>query len=176
GMAGGPSLMFVALPKVFSAMGAVGSIVAIIFFVAVAFAALTSSVSVMEAIVACVIDRFKMTRTKATLCVFAYTLVAGIIVCLGYNLFYFELTLPNGSVAQILDVMDYISNYVLMPVVAIAECVLIGWAIKPKAAIDEITLNGETFGRAKLYTVMVKYITPVMLFFLLLQSFGLIKA
>ena len=176
GMAGGPSLMFVALPKVFSAMGAVGSAVAIVFFVAVAFAALTSSVSVMEAIVSCVIDRFKMSRTKATLCVFAYTLVAGIVVCLGYNLFYFELTLPNGSPAQILDVMDYISNYVLMPVVAIATCLLIGWAIKPKAAIEEITINGEVFGRAKLYTVMVKYITPVLLFFLLLQSFGLIKA
>ena len=72
--------------------------------------------------------------------------------------------------------MDYISNYVLMPVVAIATCLLIGWAIKPKAAIEEITINGETFGRAKLYTVMVKYITPVLLFFLLLQSFGLIKA
>ena len=176
GMDKGPSLMFIALPKVFAAMGSVGTIVAIVFFVAVAFAALTSSVSVMEAIVACFIDRFKMGRTKATLVVFSFTLVAGIIVCLGYNLFYFELTLPNGSVAQILDVMDYISNYVLMPVVAIAECVLIGWALKPKAAIEEVTLNGEKFGRAKLYTVMVKYITPVMLFFLLLQSFGLIKA
>jgi len=175
GMAGGPSLMFVALPKVFAAMGVMGNVVAIVFFIAVAFAALTSSVSVMEAIVSCAIDRFKLERKKATLIVFGFTLVAGIIVCLGYNLFYFELTLPNGSPAQILDVMDYVSNYVLMPIVAIATCLLIGWAVKPQTAIEEITLNGEKFARAKLYTVMVKYITPVLLFFLLLQSFGLIK-
>ncbi|MBQ3102927.1 MAG: sodium-dependent transporter [Oscillospiraceae bacterium] len=175
GMAGGPSLMFVALPKVFAAMGSMGNAVAIVFFIAVAFAALTSSVSVMEAIVSCAIDRFKLERKKATLVVFGFTLVAGIIVCLGYNLFYFELTLPNGSPAQILDVMDYVSNYVLMPIVAIATCLLIGWAVKPQTAIEEITLNGEKFARAKLYTVMVKYITPVLLFFLLLQSFGLIK-
>ena len=175
GMAGGPSLMFVALPKVFAAMGSMGNAVAIVFFIAVAFAALTSSVSVMEAIVSCAIDRFKLERKKATLVVFGFTLVAGIIVCLGYNLFYFELILPNGSPAQILDVMDYVSNYVLMPIVAIATCLLIGWAVKPQTAIEEITLNGEKFARAKLYTVMVKYITPVLLFFLLLQSFGLIK-
>ena len=175
GMAGGPSLMFVALPKVFAAMGSMGNAVAIVFFIAVAFAALTSSVSVMEAIVSCAIDRFKLERKKATLVVFGFTLVAGIIVCLGYNLFYFELILPNGSPAQILDVMDYVSNYVLMPIVAIATCLLIGWAAKPQTAIEEITLNGEKFARAKLYTVMVKYITPVLLFFLLLQSFGLIK-
>ncbi len=175
GMASGPSLMFVALPKVFSAMGSMGRIVAIVFFVAVAFAALTSSVSVMEAIVACCIDRFKMERKKATLLVFGFTLVAGIVVCLGYNVFYFNITLPNGAAAQILDVMDYASNYVLMPIVAIATCLLIGWVVKPRTVIGEVTCNGEKFGRAGLYTVMVKYITPVMLLFLLLQSFGLIK-
>ena len=173
GMAAGPSLMFVALPKVFNAMGGIGTIVAVLFFVTVAFAALTSSVSVMEAIVASAIDKFHIERKKATIVVSIYSLIAGIIVCLGYNIFYFELTLPNGSVGQILDVMDYISNYVLMPVVAIAECILIGWLLKPKAVIDEITLGGIRFGREKLYVVMVKYITPVLLLFLLLQSLGL---
>ena len=176
GMAAGPSLMFVSLPKVFAAMGGIGTVVGIAFFVMVAFAALTSSMSLMEAVVSSVMDKLHLERKAAVLAVAALTGVLGIIVCLGYNVLYFELTLPNGSPAQILDVMDYISNYVLMPVVAIATCLLIGWAIKPKAAIEEITINGETFGRAKLYTVMVKYITPVLLFFLLLQSFGLIKA
>ena len=68
--------------------------------------------------------------------------------------------------------MDYLSNYILMPVVAIATCILVGWVVKPKTIIDEITLGGVKFSREKLYVVMVKYVTPVMLLFLLLQSLG----
>ena len=86
---------------------------------------------------------------------------------------YFELTLPNHSVGQILDVMDYISNFVLMPVVAITTCILVGWIIKPKSIIEEVTLGGFKFGRERLYVVMVKVITPIMLLFLLLQSLGI---
>ena len=60
-----------------------------------------------------------------------------------------------------------------MPVVAIATCLLVGWVVKPKTVIDEITLGGHRFNREKLYVVMVKFVTPVMLLFLLLQSLGL---
>ena len=176
GMNSGPSLMFVSLPKVFGAMGKVGVIVGAVFFLMVAFAALTSSVSVMEAIVSSVMDKFHTTRKKATLGVTAVALVTGIVVCLGYNLFYFELTLPNSATpGQILDVLDYVSNYILMPVVAISTCILIGWVVKPKTVIDEVTLGGCHFGRKSLYVVMVKIITPLMLFFLLLQSLGLLR-
>ena len=175
----GPALMFVALPKVFNAMGPViGTMVGIVFFVTVAFAALTSSVSVMEAIVSSVVDKFHMDRKKATLLVAAVTGVVGILVCLGYNVLYFEAILPNtpaGKNAQILDILDYISNYILMPVVSIATCIFIGWIVKPKAIIEEVTLGGHKFGREKLYVVMVKFITPVLLFLLLLQALGLIK-
>ena len=173
GMASGPSLMFVSLPKVFAAMGGIGTIVGIAFFVMVAFAALTSSLSLMEAVVSSAMDKLHMERKAAVLAVAALTGVLGIIVCLGYNVFYFELTLPNGSVGQVLDVMDYVSNYVLMPVVAIATCLLVGWVIKPKAIIEEVTHGGLKFGREKLYVVMVKFVTPVMLALLLLQSLGL---
>ena len=62
-----------------------------------------------------------------------------------------------------------------MPVVAIATCILVGWFAKPQAIIDEVTLGGIKFGREKLYVVMVKYVTPVMLLFLLLQSLGVFK-
>ena len=171
----GPGLMFKALPKVFDAMGTIGTIVGIAFFVMVFFAALTSSISIMEAIVSSAMDKFHMEHKKAVLAVAGITLVVGVIVCLGYNLFYFELTLPNGGIAQILDVLDYISNSVLMPVVAIGTCILVGWVAKPKAIIDEVTLGGVKFGREKLYVVMVTYITPVLLLFLLLQSLGLLK-
>ena len=172
GMAAGPSLMFISLPKVFHAMGGVGTAIGVLFFITVVFAALTSSVSVMAAIVSSAMDGFHMQRKTATIAVTVLAMIAGIVVCLGYNVFYFDLTLPNGSVAQILDVMDYISNYVLMPVVAIASCILIGWVVKPKTILDEITLGGVRFHREKLYVVMVKVVTPIMLLFLLLQSLG----
>ena len=173
GMSAGPSLMFVSLPKIFDAMGGIGSVIGIAFFVMVAFAALTSSISIMEAVVSCAMDRFHFKRKAATLAVALLALVLGVVVCLGYNRFYFELTLPNGSVGQVLDVMDYVSNYVLMPVVAISTCILVGWVIKPKTIIEEITLGGHHFGREKLYVVMVKVVTPVLLTLLLLQSLGL---
>ena len=177
--ASGPALMFVALPKVFREMGSVvGSLVGILFFVTVAFAALTSSVSVMEAVVSSVVDRFHMERKKAGVLVFAVTAVVGILVCLGYNALYFEAILPNtpaGKNAQILDILDYLSNYILMPVVSIATCIFIGWILKPKTVIDEVTYGGHKFGREKLYVVMIKFITPVLLTLLLLQALGLIN-
>ena len=177
--ASGPALMFVALPKVFQEMGSVvGSLVGILFFVTVAFAALTSSVSVMEAVVSSVVDRFHMERKNACVLVFAVTAVVGILVCLGYNPLYFEAILPNtpaGKNAQILDILDYLSNYILMPVVSIATCIFIGWILKPKTVIDEVTYGGHKFGREKLYVVMIKFVTPVLLTLLLLQALGLIK-
>jgi len=175
----GPALMFVALPKVFGEMGTViGTIVGIAFFVTVAFAALTSSVSIMEAVVSSVMDKFRVDRRKAVILVAVITLILGLVVCLGYNLLYFEAILPNtpaGKNAQILDVLDYISNYILMPVVSIATCIFIGWVVKPKTIIEEATVNGEKFGREKLYFYMVKYVTPAMLLLLLLQALGIIK-
>ncbi len=175
GMSAGPGLMFVSMPKIFGAMGGIGTLVGIVFFVMVAFAALTSSVSILEAVVSSVIDRFHISRKKATVLVSLYGLIAGLIVCLGYNIFYFELNLPNGTVGQVLDVMDYISNYVLMPVVAISTCILVGWVLKPRVVIDEVTLGGAKFGREKLYVVMVKVVTPIMLLLLLAQALGLLN-
>ena len=176
--ASGPALMFVALPKVFARMSTtVGTLVGITFFLTVAFAALTSSVSVMEAVVSSIIDRFGFSRKKATLVVAAVTAVMGIVVCLGYNLLYFEAVLPNtpaGKNAQILDILDYLSNYILMPVVSIATCLFVGWVVKPGSIIDEITLGGRPFPRKKLYVVMVKFVTPVLLTVLLLQALGIL--
>ena len=173
----GPGLMFKALPKVFDAMGGIGTVVGVAFFVMVVFAALTSSISIMEALVASAMDRFRMERKRAVLAVAAIALVLGVIVCMGYTCLYFEAVLPNnapGSNSQILDIMDYISNSVLMPVVAIATCILVGWVIKPQTIIDEITLGGVRFRRRGLYVARVKYITPVMLAVLLAQSLGLL--
>ena len=175
GMSAGPSLMFISLPKIFAAMGGMGALIGVVFFVMVAFAALTSSVSIMEALVSGVQDKLHVSRRKATIGVSVLTLVMGIVVCLGYNVFYFELRLPNDSVGQVLDVMDYISNFVLMPVVAFTTCAMIGWVLGPKSMIEEIKRNGERFGREKLYIVMIKFVAPVLLLFLLLQSLGVVR-
>ena len=86
---------------------------------------------------------------------------------------YFEVVLPNGVKAQFLDMMDYLSNNILMPIIAIGTCILIGYVSKPKTIINEVTRNGEKFSREKLFTVMIKYIAPIMLFLLLLKSAGL---
>lgn len=173
GMSAGPGLMFVSLPKVFEAMGGFGRVIGIIFFLMVIFAAVTSSVSVLEAIVSGLMDRFHWTRKKSTVIATAYALIMGIIVCLGYNKFYFELELPNGSVGQILDLMDYISNNIMMPIVAISTCILIGWVAQPKTVIDEVEIGGCKFGRKKIYIAMIKYIAPILLVILFLQSLGI---
>ena len=123
--ASGPSLMFVSLPKVFASMGAIGNLVGVLFFAMVLFAALTSGVSIMEAVVSSIMDQFHVSRTKATIIEGIIALVAGVFVCLGYNQLYFEFKLPNGATAQILDIMDYISNNLLMPIVAIATFILV---------------------------------------------------
>lgn len=174
--ASGPSLMFISLPKVFHAMGGVGIVIGCLFFAMVLFAAITSSVSIMEAIVASLMDKFHMSRIKAAVIETVIALAGGIIVCLGYNKLYFDITLPNGAHAQVLDVMDYISNNILMPIVAIGTCILIGWVVKPKTVIDEVEKTGHKFGRKHLYIVMIKVIAPLLLVILFLKSLGLLTA
>mgnify|MGYP001097540314 CR=1 FL=1 len=175
GMSGGPGLMFVSLPKVFDQMGGVGIAIGVAFFLMVLFAAVTSSVSVMEAIVSSMMDKFHWSRKKGGIIVTIYAFIGGIIVCLGYNLFYFELPLPNGSTGQLLDVMDYISNSFLMPFISLLTSILIGWVIGPDWIVGEVEKNGERFTRAKLYRFMIKYVVPVVMLILFLTSTGLLN-
>ena len=174
GMSAGPGLMFITLPKVFNSLGKFGYFIGLIFFVMVLFAALTSAVSILEAITSSMMDKFKWSRKKSTLIMAASTFVISILVCLGYNVFYFDLKFPNGAVGQILDILDYASNNILMPIVGLLTCILIGWIAKPKTTIDEITRNGEKFGRKTLYIVMIKVVAPILLFIILLTGLGVI--
>lgn len=172
--ASGPSLMFVSLPKVFASMGKVGNLIGALFFAMVLFAALTSAVSVMEAVVSSIMDKFHMSRIKAAAMETGIALFGGIVVCLGYNRFFFDIVLPNGAHAQILDIMDYISNNCLMPLVAIGTCILIGWILKPGVIIDEVEKTGCRFGRKQLYIVMIRYVSPILLVILFLKSMGIL--
>ena len=131
GMSAGPSLTFISLPKVFAAMGGVGRIVGVVFFLALGFAALTSCVSVMETLVANCMEIFHKSRKQMCAVIGVYSLITAVLICLGYNVFYFELPLPNGSTAQLLDVMDYLSNSFLRPFISLLTSILIGWVVGP---------------------------------------------
>lgn len=172
GMGAGPGLIFVALPKIFNSLGVFGVIMGLAFFLLVLFAATTSAVSILEACVASVMDAFHWGRAKSVIILAAGGIVASVIVSLGYNILYFEYTLPNGATAQILDIFDYVSNNLLMPFVAICTCILIGWVTKPHLLIGEMRLNGYNFRRKTIYVIMLKYIVPILLSILLIGAFG----
>lgn len=174
GMSAGPGLMFVSLPKVFASMGVAGDIIGLVFFIMVAFAALTSSVSIMETLVASCMEVFHTTRKKMSLIIGVLAAAAAVVICLGYNVLYFEVTLPNGTVGQILDIMDYISNSFLMPAISFLSCIFVGWIVKPEWIADEMEHGGYKFSRKKLYNFMIKYAAPVMMAVLFLQSTGIL--
>ena len=175
GMASGPSLMFISLPKVFAAMGGAGRIVGIVFFVMVAFAALTSCVSIMETLVANCMEIFSCSRRRVSLIIGVLSAVAAAIICLGYNALYFELKLPNGSVGQLLDMMDYISNSFLMPAISLLTCVFVGWVVGPQFVIEEMERTGDRFTRKRLYSFMIRYAAPLIMAVLFVQSTGLLS-
>ncbi len=168
----GPGLMFVTLPKVFQSMTG-GSVIGIIFFILVLFAALTSSISLMETVVSIFMDKFKWSRKTTCIIVFVGCVALGLPSCLGYGV------LSDVTVIGMafLDFFDFISNSVLMPIVALVTCILVGYVIKPKALIDEIELGGK-FKRKTLFTVIIKYVAPVcivaILIFSVLEATGVI--
>lgn len=175
GMGAGPSLMFVSLPKVFAAMGKAGIFVGILFFVTAVFATLTSCISVLESITANCMEIFHTSRKKTVLILSVIYLAASAVIALGYSVFYVEVVLPNGSTGQLLDIMDYISNSVMMPFIALLSTILIGWVMTPDYVIDEMERNGKKFRRKKLYRIMIRYVAPVLMFILFLQSTGILS-
>lgn len=171
---GGAGLMFKTLPMVFDSMP-MGNFIGGLFFVLVFLAALTSSISLMEAVVSMFMDKFKLTRIKAVVSIYAIVLVLGIPSALGYGIWSHITVLGM----DFLTFFDYISNSVMMPILAIATCVLAGWFMNLKDIEDEITKNGEEFKRKNIFRVMIKYIAPVFLFIILvfytLAQFGFIS-
>lgn len=163
----GPGLMFVMLPKVFNSMpmgGAIGTI----FFVLVFFAALTSSISLMETIVSILRDKFNWGRKFTCILVTVVALAMGIPSSLGFGI-WSHITFLNLS---ILDAFDFISNSVLMPIVAFFTCVFVGFIIKPKTIADEVKETNGQFKSEKIFTVMIKWVAPIFLIAILISSVG----
>ena len=174
GMASGPSLMFVSLPKVFDSMGSAGILVGIAFFIMILFAALTSCVSIMETLVATCMSIFHSSRKKTSLIIAILAGVSAVVICMGYNIFYFECTLPNGASAQLLDIMDYVSNSFMMPLISFLTAIFVGWIITPKWIGEEMLVGAPAFTREKLYGFMVRFVVPVIMAVLFFQSTGLL--
>ena len=172
----GPSLMFVILPTVFADMGGAATVVGFLFFLLVLFAALTSAISLTETCTSIVQDGAGWSRKKALCAVIGVVAVAGIFVNLGYNgLSFIE---PMGEGTTLLDFFDFISNSVIMPIVALLTCIFVGWIIKPKAIVDEVKISSE-FKVEKAWIVIIKYVAPVLVVVILVafvaQTFGLIS-
>ncbi len=166
-MTAGPSLMFVTLPTVFQGMGGVATVIGIIFFVLVLFAAATSAISLIEACTSIIQDGMHWSRGKSLFACSIFVIAAGCFINAGYNgLIWIE---PLGPGTQLLDFFDFISNSVMMPIVALLTCVFVGWIIKPKAIIDEVRASSK-FALAGPWTVMIKYVAPILVIVILVWN------
>ena len=164
-LSAGPGLMFITLPKVFNSMP-MGGLIGTVFFLLVLLAALTSAISLMETIVSIIIDKFHIKRLNACLIVTAFSFLLGLLPSLGFGL------LSDISLGEmtILDIMDFVSNSVLMPIVAIFTCIFVGFIIKPKVIADEVKATDGKFKSEKMFNVMIKWIAPWFLVAILVSS------
>ena len=163
----GPSLMFLVLPQVFQHLGAAASAIGFVFFLLVMFAALTSMISLVEACTSLVQDGAGWTRRRSLIAVIVVVSVVGVVVTLGYSSLSF--VQPLGAGSTILDLFDFVINSVMMPIAALATCVFIGWVIGPGEIVAEVRRSAP-FRGAKAWTVMVRYVAPVLLVAVLVSS------
>ena len=162
GMTSGFGLLFTTMPQVFDVMPG-GEFVGIAFFLLAMFAALTSSIALMEAVVAVLKDHWHMTRVRACVIVSAVILVLGMLACLGEGpLSFIE---PLGM--TFLAFFDFITNSVMMPIVALITCILIGYVVKTRYVVEEVESSGCEFRIKTVYGFMIKYVCPVILVIIL---------
>ena len=161
----GPGLMFITLPKVFEAMP-FGNIVGALFFLLVLFAALTSSISLMETIVSIFCDKLKWNRKLSVIFITIFTIIIALPSSLGFGIL--SHIQPLGM-DYLHTFFDFISNSILMPIVAFLTCIFIGYIIKPQAIIEEVKISSP-FKREKLFVIMIKYIAPIFIIIILVSS------
>lgn len=161
----GAGLMFVTLPKVFADAGTLGLVFGGLFFLLVLFAALTSSVSLMETVVSIFQDTFHWSRKFTCTLVMVACLVLALPSSLGYGVL--DWIAPLGF--SLLDFFDFISNSVLMPIVALFTCLFVGWVVKPKLVVDEVKRSSR-FPREKLFVVVIRYVAPICILLVLISS------
>lgn len=162
----GPGLVFVTLPKVFEQLPFCGNLIAILFFILLLFAALTSSISMMETSIAAFRESLNMTREKATVAVSAIIAVLMVPCTLSFGL------LSNFKIfgKTIFELFDYSSSTVLLPFNTFLLCLIVGWILRPS---DEVVNNNKVL--YFIFNILVKYVTPVLLLFSLLCGLEIVK-
>lgn len=163
----GPGLMFVTLPKVFDDM-AMGGFIGAVFFLLVLFAALTSAISLMETIVSFCQDKFHWGRKASCVAVMLFCFAMAIPSSLGFGA-WSHITFFGEMKLTFLDMFDFITNSVMMPIVSFLTCILIGFVVGVKPIEEEVELSSE-FKRKKLFEVMIKYIAPICIIAILVSS------
>ena len=170
----GPALMFITIPKVFDSMG-LGTVIGIAFFVLVLFAALTSSIALTESAVSTLQDELGWSRNKSTSMIGVSMVLLGSLSSLGYG------PLANVTIIgmQFLDFFDFLTNSVMMPIAAIASCILVSRVIGVERIAQEVTLDGRPFRRRKIFNAMIRFLCPFFAAIILISSianaFGLIS-
>ena len=169
----GAGLMFETLPAVFHTMPG-GTVIGVFFFFMVLLAALTSSISLMETIVSIFMDKFKLGRKTSCLVVLGISLLIGVPASLGYSAWSGVKILGM----QFLDLFDFVSNSIMMPIIAFATCLFVAFFLKPKTVTAEIEISGK-FKWKKLFEIVIKYVAPVCILAILtssiLDAFGVVK-
>ena len=161
----GPALMFITIPKVFASMG-LGTVVGVLFFVLVLFAAVTSSIALTESAVSTFEDELGWERKQATVLIGIIMLVLGSLSALGYG------PLAQFTVfgMQFLDFFDFLTNSVMMPIAAITICLLVSRVIGVEKIEEEVTLEGKPFRRKRIFNFMIKYLCPIFAAIILISS------
>ena len=185
GTLGGPKLLFITMQNVFSRMGGLGPIFGILFYLLVVFAAVSSSISLLEVIVAHFVDKARDAgkgdkRKTYTLIAAACVGLGCILVCAdalgstGFapgNLLGMTGELPTWA-ADWLDFWDMLSEGIMMPLGALLMSLMIGWEIGPEVVKDECEQSGHAMSGYGFFKVCVKFITPLCMILIL---YGQIK-
>lgn len=167
----GPGLVFQVLPELFMKMPG-GYFFSIIFFVLLAVAALTSTVSLLEVVVAFASEELNMSRTKATIIGSIAIWLVGVVATLSFSnlsdLTLFDLT--------IFDMLDYVSANILLPVGALAIVIFLGWYLGKKVIADELSNNGTLKMKfLGVFVFIIKFIAPIAIALVFFNSIGLLK-
>lgn len=172
---GGPGLIFMILPAVFSKMP-FGNFFEIIFFILLSIAALTSAISLLEVLVAFIKDKFNWSRKKATLISGFCAFIWGVPSSLSQGIWNkITFTLPGQDPMIFFDVMDFFTSNILMPIGGICVCVFTAYIWKTKNATWELSNQGKyTFAWLGFWSFLVKYIAPLVIFLVLLQGLGIL--
>jgi neurotransmitter:Na+ symporter, NSS family len=167
----GPGLVFISLPSVFHAMGLVGNVLAVLFFLALAFAGLTSSVSLVEPMVQYLIDRWDMSRVKAAVSMGFFFYLFGLVAILSLYSGTSEYFTWGGK--SFFDWSDYITSNILLPFAGLVMAIFVGHVMEKERVSSVLQHHMGWF--YPIWRFSVRIIAPVALVFVMLNLMGFIE-